>query len=338
MPRGGQRGRNGIRNNAASRFAADYDDRMKLAVVGDIHGFWDAHDTAYFNASGYAALLFVGDFAAWTGSLPVARLLADLTVPAWAIPGNHDAVTTWQLGAEIRHQRWLCALGSVGMERRVRKLANAMAPVQLGGYSLGALGDGLGILIARPHAMGPDSFHYRAYLRRRFGVADFASSAARLCAMIDSAPPRLIVLAHNGPAGLGDAKTSPFGNDFDPAGGDFGDPDLRAAVDHARATGHTVLAVVAGHMHHRRPKGGAGRANCVADAQTLYINAARVPRMRRDGSHRHHIALTIDATGVRAETVLVDAAGRIEACEPLEPQPLVQCAGAVGTNTAKIPA
>src|SRR5699024_7399208 len=164
---------------------------------------------------------------------------------------------------------------------------------------------------------GSNRFYYRRYLKRHFGVGDFAASAARLKALVDAAPARLVVLAHNGPAGLGASPDAPFGCDFDPKLGDFGDPDLRAAVDHARASGREVLAVVAGHMHHRNAKTRAERETWAHDGATLYINAARVPRMRRDGSHRHHIALHINAAGLRAEALFVSRAGTIEQRCPL---------------------
>ncbi len=293
---------------------------MKFAIIGDIHGFWDARDTAYFNRSDYAALLFVGDFAPWTGSLRVARMLSALTRPAWAIPGNHDAVTRLQLYAAIRHRRLLGELTAIGMGRRVRQLAAALGPVRLGGFSLDTLPDGIGLLTARPHAMGPDYFYYRSYLKRRFGVGDFTASAARLQALVELAPRRLIILAHNGPAGLGNTPDAPFGSDFNPAWGDFGDPDLRGAIACAHASGRTLLAVVAGHMHHRNRKHGAARTTVACDGKTLYLNAAYVPRMRRDGSHRHHIALTIDGNSVTAEAVFVGSDGGVQAREPLEPR------------------
>lgn len=292
---------------------------MKFALIGDIHGFWDAYDTAYFNHSDYAALLFVGDFAPWTGSLAVARKLSALTRPAWAIPGNHDAVTRLQLYAAIRHRRLLGAVTAIGMGRRVRQLAAALGPVRLGGFSLDTLPGGIGLLTARPHAMGPDYFYYRSYLRRRFGVGNFAASAARLQTLVDRAPQRLIILAHNGPAGLGNTPGAPFGSDFNPAYGDFGDPDLRSAITHAQASGRQLLAVVAGHMHHRNRKQGATRISVARDGKTLYLNAAYVPRMHRDGSHRHHIALTVDGNAVTAEAVFVDRDGSIQARQPLEP-------------------
>lgn len=284
---------------------------MHFGVIGDIHGFWDERDTAFFNRASYDMLLFVGDFARIAGGLPVARRLSELTTPAWAIPGNHDGVTTAQLLGELKNQAMLQRFGGIGMKRRVRALAQAMAPVRLGGYTLQTLTDDLGLLIARPHAMGADRFYYRHYLKKRFGVDDFDASAARLKQLVDGAPRDLVVLAHNGPAGLGDSPESPFGCDFAPEHGDFGDPDLRAAIEHARAGGRRVRAVVAGHMHHRSKHSGAWRSTQAREGDTLHINAARVPRIEHHGARRHHVALTVTPDQVAAETLFVNAAGEI---------------------------
>lgn len=292
---------------------------MILAVIGDIHGFWDDRDTAFFNASNYDGLLFVGDFARWTNSLPVARMLAGLTRPAWAIAGNHDAVSKTQLMAEIKNRRLIRTVTGLGMDRRVRALATALGPVRLNAYSMDALDDNLSLLTARPHAMGPDRFYYKGYLKRQYGVVSYADSTARLKTLVDQAAERIIILAHNGPSGLGDAVDAPFGNDFNPEYGDFGDPDLRAAIDYARAGGRQVLAVVAGHMHHRNRKTGVVRKTWDHDGETLYLNTARVPRMKRDGSRRHHIALTISDAKLSAETVFVSHAGKVEMRETLGP-------------------
>lgn len=291
---------------------------MKYAVIGDIHGFWDRHDTAFFNASDYDALLFVGDFPRMTDSLPVARQLAGITRPAWAIPGNHDAVTMFQLMAEIKHRPIMRRLACIGMSRRVKQLARAIEPIRLRGYAVEPLAPDLGLLIARPHAMGPDYFYYRDYLRRQYGVGSFEASTERLKALVDQAPQNLVVLAHNGPAGLGDAADAPFGSDLNDICGDFGDPDLRAAIDHARGTGRKVLAVVAGHMHQRSHRSGVVRDIWANDGQTLYINTARVPRIRRN-DNRHHVALTIEGTSVTAETIFVTATGELVEREPIGP-------------------
>ena len=60
-------------------------------------------------------------------------------------------------------------------------------------------------------------------------------SAERLKELVDECPAeRIIFFAHNGPTGLGEDRSDIWGCDFRPAGGDFGDPDLRIAIDHAR--------------------------------------------------------------------------------------------------------
>lgn len=289
---------------------------MRLAVIGDIHGFWDARDTAYFNESDYDALLFVGDLPRLTGELAIARELARLTKPAWLIPGNHDGATAPQLLAEMKGWRGVRQTASLGMTHRVRRLSHALEPVRLRGFALETLGEDLGLLIARPHAMGPDQFYYRAYLKRRYGVDDFDSSADVLKQLVDSAPSRLIVLAHNGPAGLGAQPEAPWGCDFDNRHPDFGDPDLRAAIDHAQASGRQVPAVVAGHMHHHS-KNGHERHTWGYAGDTLCINAARVGRIRKQNDHRHHIALDIDGSDVQAQTCWLDADGALVEQTPI---------------------
>jgi len=293
---------------------------MRFGVIGDIHGFWDERDTAFFNQAGYDMLLFVGDFARMTNAEPVAHQLSALTTPAWAIPGNHDGVTMAQLLAELKGRPLMRRLGAIGMTRRVRRMQQAMAPVRLGGYTQATLADDLGLVIGRPHAMGGDRFYYRHYLKTRFGVTDFASSAARLERLVDASPRDLILVAHNGPAGLGRTPDSPFGCDFAPEHGDFGDPDLRSAIDYARSSGHRVRAVLAGHMHHKSKHTGEWRQTCVDDGQTLYINAARVPRIEADGTRRHHVALEVSADRIQAATVFVDADGNVASRKPLATQ------------------
>jgi len=291
---------------------------MRLAVIGDIHGFWDDRDTEYFNDSDYDGVLLVGDLPPLTNGIKVAKSIAGLTKPAWLIPGNHDGVTTLQLLAELkgwpRMRRWT----SAGMERRVRRLDEALGPVRLSGYECLQLSDGLGLITARPHAMGPDKFYYGSYLQRRFGVASFEDSAARLRALVDQAPTDLIFMAHNGPSGLGQAADAPWGCDFSDAFGDFGDPDLRNAIDYARDSGRRVHAVVAGHMHHRS-KAGNERRTSAYEIGTLFVNAACVPRQRRNGQWRHHVALKVQADTVEAQTVIVDEAGRITDMASISP-------------------
>lgn len=284
---------------------------LRLAIVGDVHGCWTAVDTDYFNRGEYDALLCTGDLPPLIGSLPTARRLAGLRLPAFMIPGNHDASTALQFLAELRQHARLAGFLSLGHERREARLAAALQPVRLLGYSLDLLswgGKPLGLIGARPYSMGGDRLYFGSYLERRHGVASFADSAAKLRARVDEAPGDVIFLSHNGPAGLGSARDDLFGRDFRADGGDFGDPDLRAAIDYALRTGRRVHAVIAGHMHHRLKGGGGERKHWQLQRDgVLYINAARVPRIRRraPGQPRHHIRLTLESSGARAEEVWV---------------------------------
>lgn len=290
---------------------------MKLAAIGDIHGFWDEHDTAYFNNSDYNGLLFTGDLGRITGDSGVAAHLSKLTKPAWMVPGNHDGATLLQLGAEIKNKPLLCELAAIGMQRRVNALAKKLLPVDLCSYALKSLDSDLALLVARPHAMGGDRFYFQPYVKKQLGIDSFAASAAKLKTLVDQAPERLIVLSHNGPAGLGDTADAPFGNDFRPEAGDFGEPDVREAIDYARQTGRQVLAVVAGHMHHRNPKTKAVRNTWANDGQTLYINAAKVARISKKDNSRHHVRLVIEQSQVIADAVYVSADGDELRTEPL---------------------
>lgn len=290
---------------------------LRLAIVGDVHGCWVDADTEYFNAGHYDAVIFVGDLPPLIGSLPTARRLAALRVPAFLIPGNHDATSALQFLAELNHKTSLAALLSFGQARRESRLRLALGGVKMLGYSLDLLGSGdkpLGLIAARPYSMGGDRLYYQAHLKRRFGVISFDDSIIKLRQLVDAAPQDIIFLSHNGPAGLGAARDDIWGCDFRSSGGDFGDPDLRVAIDYAKTRGKTVHAVLAGHMHHRLKRGGERRCWQITQDGVLYINAARVPRIRRraEGQPRHHVAVTLDASGIHAQAVWLNA--RNETC------------------------
>lgn len=287
---------------------------LRLAIVGDVHGCWDDADTAYFNGSGHDALLCTGDLPPLIGSIPTARRMAALRLPSYVIPGNHDATGPFQFLAELRHRDRAAAWLSFGQRWREGRLRRALGPVKLVGYSLDLLPGGdrtIGLVTGRPYSMGGDRLYFRSYLQRRHGVANFEDSVAKLRALVDLAPQDIIFLSHNGPAGLGAARDDIWGCDFRSAGGDFGDPDLRTAIDYAIDQGKRVHAVVAGHMHHKLKGGGGERKHWqLVREGLLYINAARVPRIRfkAPGRPRHHVDLTIGPQGSRAEAVWVSEA------------------------------
>lgn len=271
---------------------------------------WDERDVRLLDGAGYDLVLFVGDLAGYgaDGAVRVGRSIARLRTPGLVLPGNHDAVTTLQLGAEVFYASdALRNVLAVGMGRRVARLRRALGPVRLCGYSVHRF-DALGvtILAARPHSVGGPRLAFRRYIAQRFNVGTLEESATRLRAMFDEIAPgeRVIVLAHCGPTGLGDTRDAIFGNDFRPEQGDWGDPDLADALAHARKTGKSVIAVVAGHMHHHL-RGGGNRTWHVHHDGIHHVNAARVPRRNRAaaGEERHHVRLTI--TGDTCEIVPV---------------------------------
>ncbi len=291
---------------------------LRLAVIGDVHLAFDEHDARSLDGLGYDAILFVGDLAGYRhrGGLAVARRIARLRTPTYVCPGNHDGVHAAQLAAEVvENETAIAALERAPfhgtMEARVEALRAALEGAVLGGYSRhrieGPGSESIELVIGRPHSFGGPRLAFRPYLGRAFGVSDLDASAAKLRALLDGCTgQRIVVLSHNGPLGLGARRTDLWGCDFRASEGDFGDPDLRVALDHARATGKRVLAVLAGHMHHALRGGGTRRWQESVDG-VLHVNAARVPRVfRHDGREvRHHVRIEIDGDAVRAEEVLL---------------------------------
>lgn len=282
----------------------------RIALIGDLHGHWDAWDARYFSASDYALLLFTGDLGSGVrdNGVRVARAIAGIDKPALVMPGNNDARSAPQIAAELGHQHGLRALLRLGLADG--QCRDAPSGVSLCGYSAHPLvlaGRELTVLAARPYARGGGELSFDEELRANYGIDSMAASTARLCALVDAATTRdLLVLAHNGPSGLGAAPTDLWGCDFRAEGGDFGDPDLRAMLDHARATHKRVLAVIAGHMH-GPTRAGAARAVQRTCDDTLFVNPARVPRILGDsrGVVRHHVALELDRERISAHEIAV---------------------------------
>jgi uncharacterized protein (TIGR04168 family) len=284
-----------------------------IGVIGDVHLHWDDSDTTFFNTAGYDLLLFVGDLAGYTQvrGLRLARALRRLQTPAMCIPGNHDGLHAFQLGAEIapRAHRLRDAFCR-GQSRRCRSLDQALGPVELLAYArrrIAPAGVPLNIIVGRPHSIGGKRLACIRYLKKRYGIHSMDASVERLKFLVDvcdEAP--ILFLAHNGPSGLGDRANSIWGCDFREKEEDWGDRDLEEALRYASSNGRKVLGAVAGHMH-RKTKSGKRRPGQVEKDGMLFVNAAEVPRHREvDGTkRRHHVKLTVSGDGIAAEDVWV---------------------------------
>jgi len=285
----------------------------KIAVIGDVHLFWDETDTAFFNESAYDLILFVGDLAGYVQfkGLRLARSLRELRLPAMCIAGNHDGLHAFQLGAEVtpRAHR-LRHVFTRGQSRRCQALEQALGPVELLAYErrrLDVNGVALNLIAARPHSIGGRRLACIHYLEKDFGVGSMNASSERLKSLVDVCDESpILFLAHNGPSGLGDRADSIWGCDFRKKEEDWGDRDLEEALSHARRSGRRVLGAVAGHMH-RRTKKGKNRPLLVEKDGMSFVNAAEVPRHRemRGGLKRHHVSLQVHARGMTAEDVWI---------------------------------
>ncbi|MEL6183417.1 MAG: metallophosphoesterase [Myxococcota bacterium] len=281
---------------------------QRFAVIGDVHACFDAVDRDQLDSLGYDAVLFVGDLTGYVpgSGIATAKRIAKLTTPAFVHPGNHDATTLPQLVAEVFGSESMRHRFGGGQLRRVARLEGALGNQVLTGYSVHPLSPELSLVAARPHSFGGSTLGCARYLSEAFAVTTLEASTRRIVEVLDSAPTSdVIVVAHNGPHGLGARPHDIWGCDFDPKRGDFGDLDLAQALTR---TTKSVRAVLAGHMHHRVKGSTEPRQWRVEQNGTLFLNAAAVPRIKKQpgGARRHHVRLTVEADRVLAEEVWLD--------------------------------
>jgi uncharacterized protein (TIGR04168 family) len=249
--------------------------KITIAVVGDVHEQWEIADHQALAALAVDLVLFVGDFG--NESLGVVGLIAQLDLPKAAVFGNHDA---WFTATDWGRKK---SPYDHGLEDRVRsqQVLLGEADVSYGRRDF-AQWD-LAVVGSRPFTWGGDRWKTKHFLQERYGIGSFQESQAHIEAMALNSPQQSIIfLGHNGPTGLGDQPESICGRDWQPLGGDFGDPDLAAAIAGTVAGGKRVPLVAFGHMHHRlRHRQDRLRERVRVDAQgTVYLNAACVPRIQ----------------------------------------------------------
>lgn len=285
-----------------------------VAVIGDLHSAWEVEDLGYFNRSAYPVVFVTGDLGrtrSQDGRF-VARSLTQLTAEVLVMPGNNDVDDYPHIRAELTYRRARADLLADAWAEG-RSLPPSAEPTSLCGYSLHPLtlnGLSLTVVAGRPFSMGGSQLSFPEALARLYHVRSMRDSTDKLIALVDQvATEHVVFFAHNGPTGMGAQPEDIWGRDFHADAGDWGDPDLRAAIDHAVARGRNVLAVVAGHMHWalRGQLASVRRWQLQRDG-ILYLNAARVPRVFARGqiTLRQHIRLHLTASGARAEERFVE--------------------------------
>lgn len=241
-----------------------------LTIVGDVHRWWRAADTVYLERSRPDLSLFVGDLG--DEDVEMVRRIAAISVPKAVMLGNHDA---WQsFSKKTTTEKLRESLDLLGDDH----LAYTVREVPRGGIS---------VIGARPFSWGGQSLRSPELYDEIYGIHTMRQSAAAIVDAARHAQHRdLVILAHNGPIGLSPQPGDIWGKDFGKPGGDWGDRDLALAIQRIEGLGLRVRAVIAGHMHHKLafPRG-SERCRFVRRGDTLFLNAAYVPRVRQDEVH-----------------------------------------------------
>jgi uncharacterized protein (TIGR04168 family) len=147
----------------------------------------------------------------------------------------------------------------------------------------------LSVVGSRPYSWGGPDWKNKEFLRDRYNITNFTESTEKIvAAMQETSERNVIFLGHNGPAGLGNNPEDICGKDWQPLGGDYGDPDFSQAIEQTYIFGKTIPLVTFGHMHHRlRHTRSQLRTRVTRNAQgTVYLNAASVPRIIEENGQK----------------------------------------------------
>lgn len=175
----------------------------------------------------------------------------------------------------------------------------------------------LSVVGGRPFSHGGDQLHRENLLAKRYGVGDMNASAESICRAALGTPEDhvVIILAHNGPTGLGSQADDICGRDWFVEGGDHGDPDLEQALRQLKETTElSVPLVVFGHMH-KELDGGKGNRKMVvqdSDNEIVYVNGAIVPRVEETNETPVGAAESESGGTVRAFTLVEILDGKIK--------------------------
>ncbi len=260
---------------------------VEILVLGDLHGHFDQVDLRFLEARHPLLCLFVGDLGDEDPGM--VRKVLEARIPTFGLLGNHDA---WRSFREDQVTEELETCLSLLGNRHL-----AYRRIDLPSLDLSIIG-------ARPFSWGGPKLRSKAVYKALYGIDSMQESAEKIVEAARGAPSKRIwILAHNGPQGLSKRSTDIFGKDFGNPGGDWGDPDLRLAMDLLEEEGFEIPLLIAGHMHHRcqKPRG-ARRQKTAQMFDTLVLNTARVPRIfqepgRKQKAH-HCFSIRVNREGI----------------------------------------
>jgi uncharacterized protein (TIGR04168 family) len=274
---------------------------IKIAVVGDVHDQWEDEDGIALKHLGVDLVLFVGDFG--NESVGVVRALAALDIPKAAVTGNHDA---WYTATDWGRRK--CPYDRT-KEDWVQEQLDLLGETHVGYGKLDFPEFNLTVVGGRPFSWGGSEWKYADFYQQRYEITCFEDSTARIVTAAKSAAYQTVIfLGHNGPTGLGERPEDPCGKDWNPIGGDFGDPDLAEAIAQTINAGKIIPLVTFGHMHHnlRHTKKVLRKRIFTSPEGTVYLNAASVPRIVEDDSDKQrNFSIVLLEDGVVSQVSLI---------------------------------
>jgi len=248
---------------------------VKIAVIGDVHDQWEREDEIALNHLEVDLVLFVGDFG--NEVVPLINRIAALALPKAVILGNHDA---WYTASDWGRKK---SPYDHSQEDRVQQQLDLLGESHVGYGKIDFPQFNISVVGSRPFSWGGPTWKNSEFYRDRYGVNNFAESTEKIVtAATQTNCDRLIILAHNGPMGLGEKPEDSCGKDWYPLGGDFGDPDLTEAIARIQAMGKQIILVTFGHMHHRlrHTQSLTRKAINKNEEGIIYFNSACVPRIK----------------------------------------------------------
>lgn len=271
---------------------------FRVAIVGDMHGAWLGRVEAEVMEAVVKPDLFlaVGDFENEDAAFVEAFVASTetLSCETRVMLGNHDAWMSSKTGvASDGLKRIVAAVADVDVGYRRDEVSSEGGVYSVVGGRPLSWGGGL-------KATTPEAWRL---LDELYGVGTPEESTDVVTDCLLGSVGPTVVLAHQGPSGLGSGAGDICGRDWTPRSADFGDDDLRHALDTAKRLSVPVPLCVFGHMH--SGLSGGGRRTMVADVDgTLFVNAAEVPRHRKGAAGTDAHFTVVDLDGSRASRVV----------------------------------
>jgi uncharacterized protein (TIGR04168 family) len=271
---------------------------LKLAVIGDVHDHWDDDSATALSSLDADIAIFVGDFGNENVEI-VKKVASHPATNKIFMLGNHEA---WYCLTPRGRQRALkVALqssslhannlasksmsGPVGTSPALEEMFRVLGKDHIGFSSTIFDQFGVAFVGGRPFSKGGKRWSdIAAFYKHHYGIESMEESAHRIVDIALSQPFELplVLIAHNGPTGLGNKRYSPCGVDWQEPEEDFGDPDLGEAIEVLTTQNRAPSLVLFGHMHHNLKNGGKRNMVFVNDVTgTVHLNAAVVPRIRK---------------------------------------------------------